>query len=49
LAKKVGKVADCFGTWKMTEEEAKAICVELSEGWRLFQKGILATRLTSRE
>jgi hypothetical protein len=36
--KKIGKIADCFGTWKMTDEEEEAICVELSKGWNTTQK-----------
>jgi len=40
LTKKSGKIADCFGTWKMTDEEEKAIWVELSKGWRLVSERI---------
>jgi len=33
-----GKLKDCFGTWKMTDKEEKAILNELSEGWRMTQE-----------
>ena len=36
ITQKSGKIADCFGTWKITDEEEKAINVELAKGWRLF-------------
>jgi predicted CopG family antitoxin len=38
ITNKSGKVADCFGTWKMTDEEEEAVRVELSKGWRLTQE-----------
>ena len=38
--KKTGKIADCFGTWKMTDEEEEAIRSELSEGWRVASERI---------
>ena len=38
ITKKSGKLADCFGTWKMTDEEEAAIRSELSEGWRITQE-----------
>ena len=37
ITKKSGKIADCFGTWKMTDEEEEAIRIELSKGWHLIQ------------
>jgi predicted CopG family antitoxin len=40
ITKKSGKIADCFGTWKMTDEEEKAISAELAKGWHLFQERI---------
>jgi predicted CopG family antitoxin len=40
ITKKSGKLADCFGTWKMTHEEEKTILSELSEGWRMTQERI---------
>jgi predicted CopG family antitoxin len=40
ITKKSGKLADCFGTWKMTDEEEKTILSELSEGWRMTQERI---------
>lgn len=40
ITKKSGRIADCFGTWKMTEEEEKAIWVELSRGWHLVQERV---------
>ena len=38
ITKKSGKLADCFDTWKMTDEEEAAIRNELSEGWRITQE-----------
>jgi predicted CopG family antitoxin len=38
ITKKSGKLADCFGTWKMTDEEEATIRSELSEGWRITQE-----------
>ena len=38
ITKKSGKLSDCFGVWKMTNEEEKTILNELSEGWRLTQE-----------
>jgi predicted CopG family antitoxin len=38
ITKKSGKVSDCFGTWKITDEEETAILKELSEGWRRTQE-----------
>ena len=38
ITKKSGKIADCFGTWKMTDKEEAAIQAELSKGWRLVQE-----------
>jgi len=38
ITKKSGKIADCFGTWKMTDKEEVAIQAELSRGWRLVQE-----------
>lgn len=46
LTKKSGKIADCFGTWKMTDEEEEAVRSELSKGWRLSQERM--TREVSR-
>ncbi len=40
ITKKSGKIADCFGTWKMTDEEEKAINAELAKGWRTVQERI---------
>ena len=31
LTNKSGKLADCFGTWKMTNQEEKVIQAELSQ------------------
>ena len=36
ITKKPGKIADCFGTWKMTDKEERAIRIELSKGWHLI-------------
>jgi predicted CopG family antitoxin len=38
ITEKSGKIADCFGTWKMTDQEEKTILSELSEGWRMTQE-----------
>jgi predicted CopG family antitoxin len=38
ITKKSGKIADCFGTWKMTDKEEAAIQAELAKGWRLVQE-----------
>jgi len=38
IAVKSGKISDCFGAWKMTDEEEKAVLGELSAGWRLTQE-----------
>jgi len=38
ITKKSGKIADCFGTWKMTDKEEIAIQAELSKGWRQVQE-----------
>ena len=38
ITTKSGKLADCFGAWKMTEEEEKTLQSELSEGWRITQE-----------
>jgi predicted CopG family antitoxin len=40
ITKKSGKIADCFGTWKMTDEEEAAVQTELSRGWHLTQERI---------
>lgn len=40
ITKKSGKLTDCFGTWKMTDEEEETIRNELSEGWRMTQERI---------
>jgi predicted CopG family antitoxin len=40
ITKKSGKIADCFGTWKMTDEEEAAVQDELSRGWHLVQERI---------
>lgn len=46
ITKKSGKIADCFGSWKMTDKEEEAIYSELSKGWHLAQERI--TREVSR-
>ena len=38
ITQKSGKIADCFGTWKMTDEEEKTINAELAKGWHLAQE-----------
>jgi len=40
ITQKSGKIADCFGTWKMTDEEEKATSTELAKGWGLVQERI---------
>jgi predicted CopG family antitoxin len=40
ITKKSGKIADCFGTWRMTDAEEEAIWVELSKGWHMVQERI---------
>ncbi len=40
IAKKSGRIVDCFGTWKMSDEEAESISAQLSAGWRLTQERI---------
>jgi predicted CopG family antitoxin len=40
ITKKSGKIADCFGTWKITDEEEKTFLNELSKGWRMTQERI---------
>ena len=40
ITKKSGKIADCFGAWKMTDKEEEAFNAELSKGWNLVQERI---------
>jgi predicted CopG family antitoxin len=40
LTRKNGKLSDCFGTWKMTDEEQDTIEDELATGWRGVQERI---------
>ena len=40
ITKKSNKIADCFGTLKMSDDEEDAIRNELSEGWRVAQERI---------
>jgi predicted CopG family antitoxin len=40
ITKKSGKLSDCFGTWKMTDEEEKIILNDLSQGWRWTQRDL---------
>jgi predicted CopG family antitoxin len=35
IAKKSGKIADCYGSWKMTDKEEETILNELAEGWHI--------------
>lgn len=37
ITAKSGKLADCFGAWRMTDEEETSIQSELAEGWRATQ------------
>ena len=34
LTERSGRLADSFGTWKMTDEEEKTMKRELSKGWK---------------
>lgn len=34
LTRKGGRLADCFGAWKMTDEEQTSTEKELAKGWR---------------
>jgi predicted CopG family antitoxin len=40
ITKTSGKIADCFGAWKMTDKEEEAIASQLSKGWTLIQERI---------
>ena len=40
ITKKSGKISDCLGAWKMTDEEGENFRRELSKGWRLTQERI---------
>ncbi len=40
ITKKTGKLADCFGAWKMTNKEEENIQTALAEGWRLTEERI---------
>ncbi len=38
ITEKAGKLSDCLGAWKMTDEEEEAVRSELSKGWRITQE-----------
>ncbi len=38
ITKKSGKISDCFGTWKMTDEEEATIRKDLAKGWQQAQE-----------
>jgi predicted CopG family antitoxin len=38
IAKDSGKLADCYGAWKMTDKEERTIFSGLSERWRTTQE-----------
>jgi predicted CopG family antitoxin len=40
LTRERGKLSDCFGSWKTTDDEQEAIRVELKRGWRRAQERI---------
>jgi predicted CopG family antitoxin len=40
LTRKRGKLSDCFGSWRTTDEEQEAIRAELTRGWRRVQERI---------
>ena len=40
ITSKSGKIADSYGTWKMTDEEEKTIRDELSKGWRVVRERV---------
>ncbi len=41
LTKKTGKLADCFGTWEMTDKEQENIEAILAEGWQRTQERLV--------
>jgi predicted CopG family antitoxin len=41
ITKKSGKIADCFGSWRMTDREEEAFQAELSKGWHIVQERIV--------
>ncbi len=40
LTRRRGKLSDCFGSWKMTDEEQNEMEDELSRGWRRAEERI---------
>ncbi len=42
LAQRSGKLSDCFGGWKMTNEEENAMKRELSKGWKKATEGLVS-------
>ena len=42
ITKKSGKLADCFGTWKMTDEEQALIESNLRKGWSRAREKMLS-------
>ena len=38
ITKKSGKIADCFGAWKMTDKEEEVIRREIAKGWAVAQE-----------
>ena len=40
LTRRRGKLSDCFGSWKTTDDEQEAIEVELRRGWRRAKERI---------
>ncbi len=44
LAQRKGKLSDCYGTWKLTDEEESRITGELSKGWKRARE-----RMTSKQ
>lgn len=38
VTRKTGKLMDCFGAWKMTDEEEKNIQSQIADGWRKTQE-----------
>ncbi len=37
-----GKLADCFGSWTMADDEEVKIMKELSKGWKKAQERIIS-------
>jgi len=40
LTRREGKLSDCFGSWKLTDEEEAMVAGELSAGWKAALEGV---------